>query len=823
MRILRKRKPAVVRNDAPALPPKLAKLLHQAGWLLALACTLFLLVALASYSPDDNSWSHSADLPAPHNWAGAAGAWLADLLLFVFGLSAWWLAALAGLITWCVYRDDDRLSLSLDLPGLMAYGGFTLLLLCSAAFEAIRLYILEVALPLSAGGILGGMLGQQLEQLLGFTGATVLLMAGMVAGLALCIQMSWLDAMEAIGGGLEDAWLALRRQVVGDDEDLSSERPAARTEPDRAAAEAPARPDAPDTPEAGDSNAPAMPTPPHAADDAVLTPDGRIEPGMHDDPAHEPPVLDMMEDNAQPEAAEAAQADAPAPASEPTPPPRRNPLAPPRLYLPDPILPPIKLLSAAPASTPSLSAEARDSTARLIESKLAEFGAPVNVVAACPGPVVTRYELTPAAGVKGAQVVSLSKDLARALATPSVRVLETLPGKTCMGLELPNPQRRTVYVSEVIASPAYQSSPSRLSLALGLDIAGQPMVVDLARMPHVLVAGATGSGKSVALNAMLVSLLYKAAPEEVRLLLIDPKMLELSAYQDIPHLLAPVITDMGQAAHALAWCVSEMERRYRLLSAMGVRNLAAYNQKLRDADSRDERIADPFADPDDPQPLDLMPAIVVVVDELANLMLTTGKKVEELIARLAQKARAAGIHLVLATQRPTVDVITGLIKANIPTRIAFEVASKIDSRTILDQMGAETLLGQGDMLYKPSGTDYPLRVHGAWVSDGDVQQVVDFLRRTGRPDYVEGLLDGHPSVGLPRSRRAALPDSMLDPLYDEAVTLVRQSDKASVTHLQRELQVGYNRAIRLMESLEQTGVVSAADSSGNRSVLLSLD
>ncbi len=822
MRILKKRKPAVVRNDAPTLPPKLAKLLHRIRWLLALACTLFLVVALASYSPDDNSWSHSADLPAPHNWAGAAGAWLADLLLFVFGLSGWWLAALAGLITWFTYRNDDRLSLSLDLPGLMAYGGFTLLLLCSAAFEAIRLYSLEVALPLSAGGILGSMLGHQLEQLLGFAGATALLMAGMVAGLALCIQMSWLDAMEAIGGGLEDAWLALRRKVVGDDdEDGVTQRPAASTEPDMAANDhdAPAKPAAPDTPEAGDSSEPATPT----ADAATLTPDGRIEPGMHDDPAHEPPVLEMTEDSAQPDTAESAEAGTTAPASDPTPPPRRNPLAPPRLYLPDPILPPLKLLSAAPASTASISAETQENTARLIESKLAEFGVSVKVVGACPGPVITRYELEPAVGVKGAQVVNLTKDLARALATPSVRVVETIPGKACMGLELPNPQRRMVYASDVLASPAYQASPSRLSLALGHDIAGQPMVVDLARMPHVLVAGATGSGKSAALNTMIVSLLYKAAPEEVRLLLIDPKMLELSVYQEIPHLLAPVITDMDQAAHALAWCVSEMERRYRLLSHLGVRNLAAYNQKLRDADSHDERIADPFADPDDPQPLDLMPAIVVVVDELANLMLTTGKKVEELIARLAQKARAAGIHLVLATQRPTVEVITGLIKANIPTRIAFEVASKTDSRTILDQMGAETLLGQGDMLYKPSGTDYPLRVHGALVSDEDVRQVVDFLRRTGRPDYVEGLLDGQPSVGLPRSRRAALPDSMLDPLYDEAVTLVRQSDKASVTHLQRELQVGYNRAIRLMESLEQTGVVSAADSSGKRNVLLSLD
>ncbi|XLM19456.1 DNA translocase FtsK, partial [Chromobacterium piscinae] len=409
----------------------------------------------------------------------------------------------------------------------------------------------------------------------------------------------------------------------------------------------------------------------------------------------------------------------------------------------DAALPGLSLLDAPKEQQEPVSQETVEYTSRLIERKLADFGVEVKVIAAYPGPVITRYEIEPAVGVKGAQIVNLMKDLARALSLVSIRVVETIPGKTYMGLELPNPKRQSVKLTEIIGSDSYQNMASRLTMALGKDIAGQPVSADLAKMPHVLVAGTTGSGKSVAINAMILSLLYKATPKEVRLIMVDPKMLELSVYEGIPHLLAPVVTDMKQAANALNWCVGEMERRYKLMSKLGVRNLAGFNQKIKDAEKSGEKIPNPFSlTPETPEPLDTLPLVVVVIDELADLMMVAGKKIEELIARLAQKARAAGIHLILATQRPSVDVITGLIKANIPTRIAFQVSSKIDSRTILDQMGAETLLGQGDMLFLPPGTGYPNRVHGAFVSDEEVHHVVEFLKTTGEPDYIEGILTG---------------------------------------------------------------------------------
>src|SRR5690606_21273072 len=406
-------------------------------------------------------------------------------------------------------------------------------------------------------------------------------------------------------------------------------------------------------------------------------------------------------------------------------------------------LPAIGLLDAPTESQEPVSADTIEYTSRLIEKKLSDFGVRVTVVSAQAGPVITRYEIEPATGVKGSQIVNLAKDLARALSLVSIRVVETIPGKNMMGLELPNPRRQMVRLEEIVGSQTYHSSASLLTMALGKDIAGKPVVADLAKMPHLLVAGTTGSGKSVGINAMILSLLYKADPADVRLILIDPKMLEMSVYEGIPHLLAPVVTDMRLASNALNWCVAEMEKRYRLMSKLGVRNLAGYNAKIREAQKREEPIPNPFSlTPDAPEPLSVLPMIVVIIDELADLMMVQGKKIEELIARLAQKARAAGIHLILATQRPSVDVITGLIQANIPTRIAFQVSSKIDSRTILDQMGAETLLGQGDMLYLPPGTGLPNRVHGAFVSDDEVHRVVEFLKEHGEPDYVEGLLEG---------------------------------------------------------------------------------
>jgi len=485
-------------------------------------------------------------------------------------------------------------------------------------------------------------------------------------------------------------------------------------------------------------------------------------------------------------------------------------------------LPPLHLLDAPNQSVELQSAETLDFTSRLIERKLMDFGIEVKVVTAQPGPVITRYELDPAPGVKGSQITNLAKDLARALSVISVRVVETIPGKSFMGLEIPNPKRQIVSLSEIMGSQAYADLNSPLAIAMGKDIAGKPIVADLAKMPHVLVAGTTGSGKSVAINALILSLLYKSEASRVRMILIDPKMLELSVYEGIPHLLAPVVTDMRQAANALNWCVAEMERRYKLMSTLGVRNLAGYNQKIQEAKKQGVSIPHPFSlTPDEPEPLDEMPLIVVMIDELADLMMVVGKKVEELIARLAQKARASGIHLVLATQRPSVDVITGLIKANVPTRVAFQVSSKIDSRTILDQMGAETLLGQGDMLYLPPGSGYPQRIHGAFVSDGEVHNVVNFLKAQGEPNYIEGILTNETEGGdldaLPGGSDAG---GEKDPLYDEAVAIVLKTRRASISSVQRQLRIGYNRAARLIEDMERAGLVSAMQSNGNREVLV---
>ncbi|MBB3213176.1 S-DNA-T family DNA segregation ATPase FtsK/SpoIIIE [Herbaspirillum sp. Sphag1AN] len=483
-------------------------------------------------------------------------------------------------------------------------------------------------------------------------------------------------------------------------------------------------------------------------------------------------------------------------------------------------LPDIGLLDQGHDAPVEMDATQLQEIGQLIEQRLKEFKVPVTVLGAYAGPVITRFEIEPALGVRGAQIVNLMKDLARALGLTSIRVVETIPGKTCMGLELPNPKRQMIRLAEIIRSDAYTGSASHLTLAMGKDITGVPVATDLARAPHMLVAGTTGSGKSVAINAMILSLLYKATPDDVRLIMIDPKMLELSVYDGIPHLLAPVVTDMKLAAHALSWCVAEMDKRYRLMSALGVRNLAGYNQKIRDGITNEKYVKNPFSlTPDAPEPLDPLPMIVVVIDELADLMMVAGKKIEELIARLAQKARAAGIHLILATQRPSVDVITGLIKANIPTRVAFQVSSKIDSRTVLDQMGAETLLGHGDMLFLPPGSGYPQRVHGAFVSDEEVHRVVEHLKSYGEPQYEEAILAGPASEESQQGEMFGDAGEEADPLYDDAVAYVTRSRRASISSVQRQFRIGYNRAARLVEQMEAAGILSSMSKSGGRDVL----
>nr|MBP8928419.1 DNA translocase FtsK 4TM domain-containing protein [Ottowia sp.] len=612
--------------------------------------------------------------------------------------------------------------------------------------------------------ILGYLGGPIAVKWLGFTGSALLGIAVLVLGVALVFQFSWSQVAERIGGALM-ALVESRRERREIAQDLALGKQAARE---------------------------------------------REEVVHHEreliDEQHPTPVL------IEPAVVQVAK-------SERVVKEKQKPLF---TELPDSRLPQVDLLDSAPGRQESVAPETLEMTSRLIEKKLKDFGVEVRVVAAMPGPVITRYEIEPATGVKGSQVVNLAKDLARSLSLVSIRVIETIPGKNYMALELPNAKRQSIRLSEILGSHVYNDARSLLTMGLGKDIVGNPVVADLAKMPHVLVAGTTGSGKSVGINAMILSLLYKAEPKDVRLLMIDPKMLEMSVYEGIPHLLAPVVTDMKQAANGLNWCVAEMERRYKLMSKAGVRNLAGFNQKIDEAKARGEFIYNPFSlTPEDPEPLDRLPHIVVVIDELADLMMVVGKKIEELIARLAQKARAAGIHLILATQRPSVDVITGLIKANIPTRISFQVSSKIDSRTILDQMGAEALLGMGDMLYMPSGTGFPQRVHGAFVSDDEVHRVVEYLKSQGEPNYVDGVLEGGTADGEEGGfGDAGEGGGEKDPMYDQAVEVVLKNRKASISLVQRHLKIGYNRAARLVEDMEKAGLVSSMSSSGQRDILV---
>lgn len=754
-------------DPAPRWKLQLAVVLGGVGWLLAA-------LAFVTHSGSDAAFSTSGLGPEIHNKAGVLGAWLSDLAFFLLGYSAWWLLAL-GARGWLgalarLLRADTPHEPASNLgsshrPVWVFWLGVALLLVSSASLEWSRLYQWETAVPGGhAGGVLGYTLGPLSQRLLGFVGSGVFWIATLVVGLSLAFRFSWVAVAERLGGAIEG--LRERRQErIERAEDI------------------------------------------RIGEQAIKEREQVVEIERHVIEDHVPIVIEkpVVE----------------VPKSERVVKEKQKPLF---SELADTKLPQVDLLDAAPGRLETMTPESLEMTSRLIEKKLKDFGVEVRVVAASPGPVITRYEIEPATGVKGSQIVNLAKDLARSLSLVSIRVVETIPGKNYMALELPNAKRQMIRLSEILGSQAYNDAQSMLTMGLGKDIVGGPVVADLAKMPHCLIAGTTGSGKSVGINATILSLLYKAEAKDVRLILIDPKMLEMSVYEGIPHLLCPVVTDMKQAGNALNWGVGEMERRYKLMSKLGVRNLAGYNKKIEEANARGEKLPNPFSlTPEAPEPLERLPYIVVVIDELADLMMVVGKKIEELIARLAQKARAAGIHLILATQRPSVDVITGLIKANIPTRIAFQVSSKIDSRTILDQMGAEALLGQGDMLYLAPGTGLPVRVHGAFVSDDEVHRVVEYLKSQGEPNYIEGILEGG-NLDDEGSNLDGSPagggEGEADPMYDQAVAVVLQHRRASISLVQRHLRIGYNRAARLLEQMEKSGLVSGMSTNGNRDILV---
>ena len=761
--------------------------LRESGFVLLFPIALYLLLSLLSYVGTDPSWSHVAASGPVANLGGKVGAYLSDLLFYLLGYPAYLIPLLLGIWAWKLLRSPPEpiTGVSGDFEPLLRAIGVVILLLSGSALFALRGG--GAHLPAGAGGLIGNLLSSLIKPGLGIGAASMFTLALSFVGLTLATGMSWLKTMDKTGdwviklfGGLKKAQHASKK-ISAQLQDTASEwREQQQTKQART-----------ERSEARKAN--------------PLSQPGRAPPVIAE--AATTPVQMEKSQRAEKEV---------------------------QLQLFDSIptgdLPPLSLLDDPPPQHVGYTPEELTQLSRLLEIKLKEFRIDAQVMNVFPGPVITRFEVQPAPGIRASQISSLDRDIARGLSKTSVRVVEVISGKTFVGLEVPNVKREIVYLSEILRSVAYDKMSSPLTLALGKDIGGKPSVVDIQKMPHLLVAGTTGSGKSVALNAMILSLLYKARADEVRMIMIDPKMLELSVYDGIPHLLTPVVTDMKEAANALRWCVAEMERRYKLMAAMGVRNLAGFNRKVRDANESGQPIIDPIFNPakaaegETAQPLEVMPYIVVVIDEFADMMMIVGKKVEELIARLAQKARAAGVHLILATQRPSVDVITGLIKANIPTRIAFQVSSKIDSRTILDQSGAETLLGHGDMLYLPPGNASPERVHGAFVDDHEVHKVVAYLKQHhGRPNYIDGLLDDVQDLGDGRVvNESGLPESSggeSDAMYDQAVRIVTESRKASISSVQRRLKIGYNRAARLIEEMETAGIVSSQNHQGNREVL----
>ncbi len=733
---------------------------REAGFWLTGALAVVLAVALASFNRSDASYTVSTSATHVHNLIGPAGAWTSDFLLFLLGASAYAFPLLVGYCGWLLFRGVVTRN-----RGVRA-ARFTALAVGLVALSSLLALVAAPGpdwLPGGAGGVIGKAIGTPMVGVLGVAGTALVLLAILVAAITVATGLSWLGLMDRVGAVTLRTWEWLQARYA-----RWSERKEART----------AR-----------------------AERTEKVQRERVRREKRPQPKIEPTVKIVP----------------PSPRAERE---RQKPL-----FTPKPVaggLPSLELLDPPPEHAEGYSKEALTAMSRLVEIKLRDFGVDVEVVAVHAGPVITRFELQPAAGVKVSQISQLSKDLARALSAVSVRVVEIIPGKTVVGLEVPNESRELVTFGEILRSQAYERSTSKLTLALGRDISGQAVITDLGRMPHLLIAGTTGSGKSVAINAMILSLLYKSSPDDVRLILIDPKMLELSIYDGIPHLLAPVVTDMSDAGVALKWCVAEMDRRYRRLAAAGVRNLASFNRKLRDLEKKGESIPDPLGEPDEngevPK-LEPLYSIVVVIDELADLMLVTGKKVEELIARLAQKARASGIHLLVATQRPSVDVITGLIKANIPARIAFQVSARVDSRTIIDQMGAESLLGNGDMLFLPPGTSLVQRVHGAFVSDAEVHRVTSWLKESGEPAYLDAVLEPVEESRAAGGAAAGTGSDEDDPLYDEAVRIVTETRRASISAVQRRLRIGYNRAARLVEQMERVGIVGPLQPNGSREVL----
>ena len=755
------------RKQIPARPlsSQILKNIREVSVICLAAVSIFLFIALSSFYPGDPAWSHSASVDVIQNNTGIVGAWVADILLYLFGYLGYSFPFILAYSGWRIFK-----SIRNEAP--VNYGhyavrvvGFILALIGACGLAWLHFSVGE-GLPLEikgAGGILGDALGSSIYSSFGHTGSTLILMTMALIGVTLFTDLSWLWVMDTTGYGtfkLLDFISGLRE--LRQDHELGKQAKREReavleVEKERVEGRAPVK----------------------------------IEPGISE---FEVSTREQKEKQVN------------------------------LFELPvDTALPPLDLLDAAPAPKGQYSRESLEAISRQVELKLKDFGIEAQVVEVLPGPVITRFEIQPAPGVKGNQIINLAKDMARSLSVVSVRVVDVIPGKSVIGLEIPNEYRELVALSDIFRSKEYDAMKSSLTIGLGKNISGQPVVADLGKMPHLLVAGTTGSGKSVALNAMILSLLYKSTPKDIRLIMIDPKMLELSVYEGIPHLLAPVVTDMREASNALRWCVAEMERRYKIMASVGVRNIAGYNRKVEEASGRGEPIPDPTYRPiseDDPvRYLESLPFIVVIVDELADMMMTTGKKVEELIARLAQKARASGIHLILATQRPSVDVITGLIKANIPTRIAFQVSSKVDSRTILDQMGAETLLGHGDMLYLPAGTSIPERIHGAFVDDHEVHAVVENIKARGEPSYNEDILKGPAEGGAQAVAGIDKASDEMDPLYDEAVQIVTETRKASISYVQRRLKIGYNRAARIIEEMERSGLVSQTGSNGSREVL----
>jgi S-DNA-T family DNA segregation ATPase FtsK/SpoIIIE len=754
--------------ETQKIHPNVSKGLREGTLFLLSALAAYLLLSLMSYHPEDPGWSHRGPSHHIQNYGGMVGAWFADVFLYLFGYLAYLFPLMVGFSGWMVFQGRTP-SGGIDLHVLsLRWAGFLLTVASGCGLATLHFAIAFGALPLDAGGIFGNLVGQNLATLFSFMGATLFLLALFLTGVTLFTGLSWLNVMDWTGKLtlLALAWLAV--QFTSFRAWLETQRIRRRRE-------------------------------------EKVAEKKEKRKGFRRKPPRIEPVIKKVEPSERVERERQVQLfEAPA----------------------DTELPPLSLLSGVHAHVEGYSESALEALSRLVEMKLLDFGIEVEVVAVQPGPVITRFELQPGVGVKVSQISNLAKDLARGLSAISVRVVEVIPGKSVIGLEIPNEQREIVVLSEILMSSDFDLAGSLLTLALGKDIGGQPTVVDLAKMPHLLVAGTTGSGKSVAINAMILSLLYKSLPSDVRVIMIDPKMLELSVYEGIPHLLTPVVTDMKEAANALRWCVGEMERRYKLMAALGVRNVGGYNRKVRDAIDKGEPIEDPLFNPEevleeDPQvpTLEPLPFIVIVIDELADMMMVVGKKVEELIARLAQKARAAGVHLILATQRPSVDVITGLIKANIPTRIAFQVSSKIDSRTILDQSGAEQLLGHGDMLYLAPGTGVPTRVHGAFVDDAEVHRVVEHLKGRGKPEYLEEIVQTTADFLPGSGGQSEDTDAEVDALYDSAVRIVTETRRASISGVQRRLKIGYNRAARMIEQMEATGVVGPQQSNGNREVL----